>query len=194
MIINGAAVPLRLVGHPSPPPDNASLGSAAYFTTTWPWDVSSSPVALKWALAVAVLDSGSSPGGASTLRLDAWCRCQLIAPWGDVLQSTDVPSTLIIGVHRRGDEVLRIRDYSPGENTAGFTFDPAAVRGTRKLLRRRRPPMGAVASTSTCLLIERRYSRSRPGESWHSPWGFAIPKSTGAIFCASPGGGCGGPR
>jgi hypothetical protein len=42
---------------------------------------------------------------------------ELIAPWGGVLEAADVPSTMIVGVHRLADETLRLHEYSPG-------FDP----------------------------------------------------------------------
>jgi hypothetical protein len=49
---------------------------------------------------------------------------QLIAPWGGVLEAADLPPTMIIGAHRAGDETLRLHEYSPGESTAAFAFDP----------------------------------------------------------------------
>ena len=63
---------------------------------------------------------------------------QLISQWGGFLEAADVPSTMIVGVHRLTDETLRLHEYSPG-------FDAGTVRGTREVLRRGRPPMGAVA-------------------------------------------------
>jgi enterochelin esterase-like enzyme len=42
---------------------------------------------------------------------------QLIAPWGHVLGTADVPATMIVGAHRVADETLRLHEYSPG-------FDP----------------------------------------------------------------------
>ena len=42
---------------------------------------------------------------------------QLISQWGGVLEAADVPSTLIVGVHRLADETLRLHEYSP-------RFDP----------------------------------------------------------------------
>ncbi len=42
---------------------------------------------------------------------------QLISQWGGVLEAADVPSTMIVGVHRLADETLRLHEYSPG-------FDP----------------------------------------------------------------------
>src|SRR6476619_6021628 len=42
---------------------------------------------------------------------------QLISRWGGVLEAADVPSTMIVGVHRLVDETLRLHEYSP-------RFDP----------------------------------------------------------------------
>src|ERR1700748_274146 len=39
---------------------------------------------------------------------------QMIAGWGMLLESADVPSTMIVGAHRVADETLRLREYSPG--------------------------------------------------------------------------------
>jgi len=41
---------------------------------------------------------------------------QMISAWGRFLEA-DVPSTMIVGVHRAADETLRLHEYSPG-------FDP----------------------------------------------------------------------
>src|SRR3954469_20672529 len=42
---------------------------------------------------------------------------ELISQWGGDLEAVDVPSTMIVGVHRLADETLRLHEYSPG-------FDP----------------------------------------------------------------------
>ena len=42
---------------------------------------------------------------------------QMVSQWGGVLEAADVPSTLIVGVHRSVDETLRLQEYSP-------RFDP----------------------------------------------------------------------
>jgi hypothetical protein len=47
---------------------------------------------------------------------------QVIAPWGSVLETADLPPTMIVGAHRLRDETLRI--HAPGENTSSFAFDP----------------------------------------------------------------------
>src|SRR6202451_1205895 len=42
---------------------------------------------------------------------------ELISRWGGLLEAADVPTTMIVGVHRLADETLRLHEYSPG-------FDP----------------------------------------------------------------------
>jgi len=42
---------------------------------------------------------------------------QMIAQWGGVLEESDSPPTMIVGVHRVSDETLRLHEYSP-------RFDP----------------------------------------------------------------------
>src|ERR1700689_4964343 len=39
---------------------------------------------------------------------------QEISKWGMLLEKADVPSALIVGVHRLNDETLRLHEYSPG--------------------------------------------------------------------------------
>lgn len=38
---------------------------------------------------------------------------QLISQWGGVLEAAEVPPTMIVGVHRVADEMLRLHEYSP---------------------------------------------------------------------------------
>jgi enterochelin esterase-like enzyme len=49
---------------------------------------------------------------------------QLTAPWGSDLERADLPPTLVVGAHRVDDEMVRLHEYSPGETTAAFAFDP----------------------------------------------------------------------
>lgn len=48
----------------------------------------------------------------------------LITSWAGMLEAAPVPPTMVVGTHRLADETLRIREYSPGTDTAAFTFDP----------------------------------------------------------------------
>jgi enterochelin esterase-like enzyme len=49
---------------------------------------------------------------------------RLVTSWADALESAGLPPTMIVGVHRAGDETLRMHEYVPGEGTDAFTFDP----------------------------------------------------------------------
>jgi hypothetical protein len=49
---------------------------------------------------------------------------QLITAWGQTLHGAGMNSTMIVGTHRLEDETLRLQEYSSGENSAAFTFDP----------------------------------------------------------------------
>src|SRR6476646_7716973 len=42
---------------------------------------------------------------------------QVLASWAADLEETDVPATMVVGVHRLADETLRLHESSPG-------FDP----------------------------------------------------------------------
>jgi hypothetical protein len=114
---------------------------------------------------------------------------QLIASWGGVLELTDLPSTMIVGAHRPGDETLRLQEYVPGESTAAFAFDPerfaahetffvedvrawARSRFDVALPADRTAVFGVSASGELALAIGLRH-----------------PDIYGSVFCASPGGG-----
>jgi enterochelin esterase-like enzyme len=114
---------------------------------------------------------------------------QLITPWGALLEQAHLPSTMIVAAHRLDDEILRIREYSPGESTADFAFDPERfaaheeffvedVRGWARsrfdvnLPADRTAVFGVSASGELALAMGLRH-----------------PDIYGAIFCASPGGG-----
>src|SRR5690348_11506209 len=46
---------------------------------------------------------------------------QMISPWGRLLETADVPSTMIIGVYRAANERLRLDEYSPRFDPERFT-------------------------------------------------------------------------
>jgi Ser/Thr protein kinase RdoA (MazF antagonist) len=112
---------------------------------------------------------------------------QLIASWGYVLESANLPATMIIGVHRLDDEVRRIREYSPGEGVAGSTSDPARFaahemffvddvrrwvksRFNVRLPAHRTAVYGVSAGAELALALGLRH-----------------PEIYGAVLCASPG-------
>jgi enterochelin esterase-like enzyme len=114
---------------------------------------------------------------------------QLIASWGGVLEAAGLPPTMIIGAHRANDETQRLHEYSPGESTAAFAFDPERfaahemffvddVRGWAQsrfevaLPASRTAVFGVSASGELALATGLRH-----------------PDIYGAVFCASPGAG-----
>lgn len=63
---------------------------------------------------------------------------QMIAPWGGHLAAANVPSTMIVGVHRVSDETLRLHEYSPN-------FDPPRFAAHQRFFVEKSSSMGAVA-------------------------------------------------
>jgi pimeloyl-ACP methyl ester carboxylesterase len=107
---------------------------------------------------------------------------QLIAGWGGALEAAEVPSTMIVGVHRLADETLRLHEYSPGFDPQRFTaHETFFVDDVHQWVRSRfgvaLPPertavFGVSASGELALTMGLRH-----------------PDIYGAVFCASPGGG-----
>jgi enterochelin esterase-like enzyme len=114
---------------------------------------------------------------------------QLIASWGTVLEADGLPPTMIVAAHRLDDETLRLHEYSPGQNTAAFAFDPERfaaherffVQDVRACARSRfdvalpadrTAVFGVSASAELALAMGLRH-----------------PDIYGVVFCASPGAG-----
>jgi enterochelin esterase-like enzyme len=107
---------------------------------------------------------------------------QLIAPWGGSLEAADVLPTMIVGVHRVDDEMLRLHEYSPA-------FDPVRFAAHEKFfvgdVRR-----WAASRFGVALPAERTavFGVSASGE-LALALGLRHPDVYGAVFCASPGAG-----
>lgn len=108
---------------------------------------------------------------------------QLIASWGEGLEAAGAPATLIVGLHRTDDpdEMVRIREYSPGFAPERFaaherwlidTVVPWAGEEFGALPARRTIVAGVSASAEFALAMGVRH-----------------PHMFGAVFAASPGGG-----
>lgn len=107
---------------------------------------------------------------------------QEISKWGRLLENTNAPSTMIIGVHRLTDERQRIHEYSPGFEPKRFEaheqfFVEDVRRWTesrfgRAFPRERTAVFGVSAGGELALALGLRH-----------------PEVYGAILCASPGGG-----
>jgi enterochelin esterase-like enzyme len=107
---------------------------------------------------------------------------QVLAQWGGILEAADVPSTLVVGVHRPADETLRLHEYSP-------PFDPERFAAHERFF----------------VDDVHRWTRSRFGVALHADrtavfgvsaggelalaLGLRHPDVYGAVLCASPGAG-----
>jgi enterochelin esterase-like enzyme len=96
---------------------------------------------------------------------------------------------MIVGVHRLDDEILRIHEYSPGENTAAFTFDPERFAAHESFfvgdLRRWVKSRFGVALPAERTAV---FGVSASGE-LALAMGVRHPDVYGSLFCASPGAG-----
>jgi enterochelin esterase-like enzyme len=106
----------------------------------------------------------------------------LVVEWSESLEAADVPPTVIVGVHRLADEMLRLHEYSPG-------FEPERFAAHEKFL------VGDVRDW-----VRARFGVEMPAErtavfgvSAGGELALAVglrhPDVYSAIFCASPGGG-----
>ena len=107
---------------------------------------------------------------------------KLISQWGGDLEAADVPSTVIVGVHRLADETLRLHEYSPG-------FDPERFSAHEQFFG---DDVGQWARSrfGVNLPAERTavYGASAGGE-LALAMGLRHPDVYGTVLCASPGGG-----
>ncbi len=107
---------------------------------------------------------------------------QMISQWGRFLEAADVPSTMIVGVHRVTDETLRLHEYSP-------KFDPERFAAHERFFVE---DAGAWARSrfGVTLPSERTavFGVSAGGE-LALALGLRHPEFYGAIFSASPGAG-----
>src|SRR4030095_294857 len=96
---------------------------------------------------------------------------------------------MIVGAHRLHDEMRRLHEYSPGESTATFAFDPERFAAHEKFfvedVRR-----WAQSHFDVVLPADRTavFGVSASGE-LALAMGLRHPDIYGAVFCASPGAG-----
>jgi enterochelin esterase-like enzyme len=114
---------------------------------------------------------------------------QLIASWGGVLEAAELPPTMIIGAHRLDDETLRLHEYSPGESTSAFAFDPERFAAHEKFfvedVRRWAQSRFDVALSADRTAV---FGVSASAE-LALAMGLRHPDIYGAVLCASPGAG-----
>ena len=107
---------------------------------------------------------------------------QGISKWGRLLEKTDLPATMIVGVHGLTDEMPRLHEYSPGFEPERFAaHEKFFVEDVRRwtvsrfgvtLPTERTAVLGVSASGELALALGLRH-----------------PRVYGVVFCASPGGG-----
>src|SRR5499427_5901739 len=112
---------------------------------------------------------------------------QLISKWGGVLEAADVPSTMIIGVHRLADETLRLHEYSPGFDPQRFAAHEEFFVGDVRRWARSRFGVALPADRTAVFGVS-------AGGELALALGLRHPDVYGAVFCASPGGGYRPPR
>jgi enterochelin esterase-like enzyme len=114
---------------------------------------------------------------------------QLITSWGGLLEAAGLPPTMIIGAHRPDDEMLRLHEYSSGQSTAAFTFDPERFAAhenffVEDVCRWVRSHLGVALPADRTAVS----GVSASGE-FALAMGLRHPGIYGAVFCASPGAG-----
>lgn len=107
---------------------------------------------------------------------------QLISQWGGVLEAAHVPPTMIVGVHRLADEMLRLHEYSPNFDPERFAaHERFFVEDVGGWVRSRFGISLPAERTAVCGV-------SAGGE-LALALGLRHPDLYGAIFSSSPGGG-----
>lgn len=107
---------------------------------------------------------------------------EVISRWGGVLEAADVPSTMVVGVHRPADETLRLHEYSPRFDPERFAaHERFFVEDVRRWARAR---FGAALPSERTAV----FGVSAGGE-LALAMGLRHPRVFGAVFSASPGAG-----
>jgi enterochelin esterase-like enzyme len=107
---------------------------------------------------------------------------QLIAPWGETIAAAGAPPTMIVGVHRLADEMLRLHEYSPGFDPQRFAaHETFVVEDVREWARSRFDVQLPKERTAV-------FGVSAGGE-LALALGLRHPDVFGAVFSASPGAG-----
>lgn len=114
---------------------------------------------------------------------------EMITSWAGDLEASGLPPTMIIGAHHSDDETQRIHEYSAGQNTADFTFDPRRFAAHEKffaghVLQWAQSRFGIALPASRTAVL----GVSASGE-FALAMGLRHPGIYGTILCASPGAG-----
>jgi enterochelin esterase-like enzyme len=107
---------------------------------------------------------------------------QLVSQWAVALQAADVPSTMIVGVHRLADEMQRLHEYSPGFAPDRFAAHEEFFAGDVRQWVRTRFGVALPAGRTAVFGVS-------AGGELALAIGLRHPDVYGVVFCASPGGG-----
>jgi enterochelin esterase-like enzyme len=107
---------------------------------------------------------------------------QLTSQWGGELEAAGVPPTMIVGVHRVADEMLRLHEYSPGFDPDRFAAHEEFFAGDVRRRVRSRFGVALPAERTAVLGVS-------AGGELALAIGLRHPDVYGAVFCASPGAG-----
>ena len=107
---------------------------------------------------------------------------QLTSQWGGKLETAAVPPTMIVGVHRLADEMLRLHEYSPGFDPDRFAAHEEFFAGDVRRWVRSRFGVALPAARTAVLGVS-------AGGEFALAIGLRHPDVYGAVFCASPGAG-----
>jgi len=105
-----------------------------------------------------------------------------VSQWGADLESHDVPSTMVVGVHGPGDETLRLHEYSPGFDPERFASHERFLLDDVRRWVRARFGVALPAARTAVLGV------SAAGE-LALALGLRHPQDFSAVLCASPGAG-----
>ena len=107
---------------------------------------------------------------------------QLTSQWGGQLEAAGVPPTMIVGVYRLADEMLRLHEYSPGFDPDRFAAHEKFFAGDVRRWVRSRFGVALPAERTAVLGVS-------AGGELALAIGLRHPDVYGAVFCASPGAG-----
>jgi enterochelin esterase-like enzyme len=107
---------------------------------------------------------------------------QLVPEWCESLEAADALPTMIVGVHRLSDEMLRLHEYSPGFEPERFAAHEKFFADDVRHWVRGRFGVGMAADRTAVFGVS-------AGGELALALGLRHPDIYGAIFCASPGGG-----
>ncbi len=107
---------------------------------------------------------------------------QTLPSWGEDLERPELPSTMIVGVHRLADETQRLHEYSPVFDAERFAAHETFLIDHVRTWTRSRLGVALPAERTAVLGVS-------AGGELALALGLRHPDLFGAVFCASPGGG-----